>query len=297
MLRTIGTLVAVITLAMPTGIVAADDAVGRNSQASERKLKAQIRLTNRIARDQTPGHYIAGEQIPIGIRVTGLAADGDGKIDLISTAELVNAQGRTIVPLPRERIHFAPPLGGGEVNYGRGLVLPSDATGRHFIRVTIHDQISGERVTEELEIAIAERSTFGVINLRTALDAKGELVSDVIPVGRKVFVLFTVNGCNERDGRVQVDYEAVFEELGGNRLGFEPIRASATAEQSIYGSTGQVHVGLYIAADRSGEFVLRLKVKDVADGKETEQVIPILVVGLNAFSVEKTAKTPGDAKR
>ena len=243
-------------------------------------------------------NFIAGEQIALGIRVTGLQADQEGYIDTLARAELLDGSGRIVSPLPPKRIHQILVLGEGELNCDLRVTIPADCSGKHTIRVTIDDQNSGNQVTNEQSFAVADSSTFGLTNVRTALDDKGKIPSDVFPIGRTLYVFFSANGYPEENGNEDIEVTVTITDAAGESLFGDSIRNNLR-RQSVYGGPNRSDGGMYVSSlNRSGRFWLKLHAKDLVSGKEAVRVVPFFVATLNPQSpVQETAAGQPPIKR
>ena len=267
------------------------------AEEAQGDYRLRLRFANRREGQLRPAMYLAGEQVPICGTLYGVATGTDDKIDILIRVDLLDGSGKTVKPLFAERAGHCLSFGGSEYNFGVHGNLPTDVLGEHRIRVTVEDQVTMRTATRELLVTVEDSTTFALVHFRTTIDEQLRVPTDVFPVGRRAFVAFGVHGCGIADGKSEIAATLTVADSSRKEIvGAKPIELAGSADQPIYATTGVMKGFMVAGLNQSGNFLLRVKVKDVVSGKEVTGELPIRVVEGAEWPAEEVADK-SDAKQ
>lgn len=269
----------------------------RPPKSVQHDLVVQLRFRNRAEGRSAPATYVTGEQVPIAVRVQGITTGEDGKIDLLARADLLDDSGKVVAPLGSHRANFPMTLGGSELQFTLAGNLATDATGRHQIKVTIDDQLSGQTAVGNLEVEIANRESLALVHLRAAYDQEGKVPTEVFPVGQSVSVRFGIVGCGIADGKSEIESILTVLDQSGKPTSAQPLRVGGKAEQPIYADSGVMNGLFVLILNRSGNFVIRIEVADKVTAKKVSRDLAIRVVEAADWPVVELAQNPNETTR
>ena len=265
----------------------------RTAQPSEKPngLRVKLLTANGCDGTRTPGPFIAGDVVITQIRVDGLAADSNGKLDFSCRLDLIDEHGDSIRSVPWQRINFAAGLGGDTFIFSSQLSLPADlSTGRRSVRVSIKDELVGKVTTDELAIPVLDRAAFGASNCMLAMDLSGmQPTPGIFFAGQNGYLHFQFCGFTQSKDDMHVEATLTILDEDARPLNINPIRLSGKTEALERVRDGRLPATVHFGLNRPGRFVLRLTAEDVPTGSTSARDIPIQVIELTDRQAEGMA--------
>jgi hypothetical protein len=228
---------------------------------------------------------LPGDIFFLSFDIDGIKVSEAGRVKYGMAMEVTDATGKSIFKqMPVERDDFLP-LGGTKLP-ARAFVSvgPDQAAGLYTCKVTVTDMSDKDKpVAKTLEQKFEVLSKgFGIVQLYTAADAKGEIPAPLVGVaGQALFVHFAVIGFGRDDKAKQPNMTIEMVVYGQDS---QPTLPKPTVKQIPDEADGKVDekvVGVpmrfLVPLNREGGFLIRLKATDNVSKKTSIVDLPLRV--------------------
>ena len=244
--------------------------------ATGEQLRVEITPTFGLGGGVRPTRFLPGETLHVRSTAGPLARQADGRIRCSYALELLDRGGANVFAgLSRDDLYYEPIFGGCMQTRSPVWKIPLGfPAGKYRLRVRVDDRVTARSGKTDLPVEIMPPETFGVFEVRFALDEKGEHpCGAVVAPGTNLYMLFSPRGLAVRGGRVK--FELALTALDGAS---KPVaKARCAAFNLSFESGGTLQVPLPLHANRPGRFLLHLEIRDLVADKRAIGDVPLLV--------------------
>ena len=229
---------------------------------------------------------LPGDIFFLSFDIDGIKVSEAGRVKYVMSMEVVDSTGKSIFKQPPvERPDDFVPLGGTKLP-ARAYVSvgPDQAAGTYPCKVTVTDQGAKEKpVSKTLEQKFdVQPRGFGIVQLYTAADAKGEIPAPLVGVaGQSLFVHFAVMDFTRDPTSKQPNIAIEMIVYDKDR---KPTLVKPTLKQIPDEADGKVDekaIGVpmrfLVPLNREGGFLIALKATDNLSKKESLVYLPLRV--------------------
>lgn len=229
--------------------------------------------------------YFENETIHAAARIVGLNRDNTSKGNLSFDALLVDESGRTLLRKKLGPFSYEQCLGGNslvfpfslETNYASGIPQ------RLRLSLAVTDLVTGATGTADQEIVANPDNELHTTGHWISLDEEGKVpAGSTLHVCQVYYLRGTVVGFTPRNFTVDLDLSLRGVDLSGNAL--SPLEMTSTHSQKLSRYSDPPKSAQFyqiFGLNRSGEFALRVMVKDKHSGKTATTDLPITVIPPN----------------
>lgn len=224
--------------------------------------------------------FLPGDVFFVGFDIDGVKINETGQAKYSMGMEVVDKDNKAIfIQKPIDHDDFLP-LGGSKlparafVNIG-----PNQAPGIYTCRVTVVDLTTKLSKTLEQNLEVV-KSAFGVVNVITSADLKGEIPAPAIGVpGQSVFVHFTIIGFTRDQKTKQPEVDVQMSVMNRDGTPTLPKPMATTINSNVDANDTFIPLRFQVPMNRTGEFTVELKATDKLSKATSRVSFPIKVLG------------------
>lgn len=224
---------------------------------------------------------IAGEKLRMVLDVSGLnASDAQGYRNTSITTEIYHVEEKKVVERHTEKMNHKFIVGGTSARYPIAYETPRNApAGKYVMRIEVLHHETGEKKTVERPFEILSQSTFGILDLKFSQDENGFLdASGTITLMEPFCITGVIGGLKDVNGHVH--FKGVLSILDEDRKPVNPNYLTLDYEHD-YTDASDILIPLHfstITPNRTGKFILEIKVTDVLADKTVTYELPLAVL-------------------
>lgn len=223
--------------------------------------------------------FLPGDIFFVAFDIDGIKVDESGRVKYSMGMEVVNKDSAPIFKQPPQDREDFLPLGGTKLPARAFVTIGLDqAPGTYTCKVTVVDRATKASQTLEQKFDVV-KSTFGLVQVYTSSDNKGEIPSPPVGVaGQSLYVHFALIGFTRDPKAKQPHVEVEMAVLMKDGAPALQKPTSIVIDKEVGEMDSGIPLRFLLPLNRAGDFTVELKASDKLNKATSTVRIPIKVL-------------------